>query len=154
MAFVATLEIIPRKGLNKLRFGATMLEAEKYFGKPEAIEHINDIEDYKSIVWHYWQFGFSLFFDENLQSTFSCVEVDKVDTLLWKQPVFKMNERSIVKLFKENNYTQLDIEEHEWGERRVSFDDALVDLYFEKGKLISINHCAPSESKKILILPN
>lgn len=154
MVFTGTLEIKPRQGLSQLRFGVTRSEAEKYFGKPEDIEHIDDIKDYKSIVWHYWKYGFSLFFDDRLQNTFSCVEIDEGDALLWGLPVFKMTEKKIIKLFKAKNFTEIDAEEHEWGEKRISFDDAIVDLYFEKEKLKSINYCAPPNIQDVLLFPN
>jgi hypothetical protein len=154
MSFTSILEIKPKQGLSKLNFGATMVEAEKYFGKPEAVENIDDIEDYKSIVWHYWQQGFSLFFDDSHHNTFSCVELDESDCVLWGEPIFKLNEKKIIELFNDNNFTDIDAEDHEWGEKRISFDDAVVDLYFEKGKLMSVNYCAPHSDKKVLIFPN
>lgn len=154
MVFTGVLEIKPRQGLSQLRFGVTMAETEKYFGKPDAIEKIDEIKEYKSIVWHYWKQGFSLFFDDRMKNTFSCVELDEGNALLWGQEIFKMSEKKIVKFFKEKNFTEVDIEDHEWGEKRVSFDDALVDLYFEKGSLKSVNYCAPHDLQNILLLPN
>jgi hypothetical protein len=154
MVFSGVLEIKPKQGLSKLRFGATMVETEVYFGKPDAIEHIDDIEEYKSTVWHYWTKGFSLFFDDAFQNKFSCVELDDEHSLLWDQGVFKMKEKEIIKLFRERGFTEIDMEEHEWGERRVSLDDAMVDLYFENEILMSVNYCVHRDYENILILPN
>ena len=148
------IEVKPRFGLNNLRFGATMVEAEAHFGKPQAVEHIDDIEAYKSIVWHYFDYGFSLFFDDNYRNTFSCVELDAEHTLLWSNYIFKMSEKQIVTLFNENGYSNCDTEEHAWGERRVSFDDAMVDLYFDKKKLVSINCAIPFDFDNEYFLPN
>ncbi len=154
MDYTGALEIIPRQGVCKLRFGATMMDAQRYFGKPESVEHIDDIEEYKSIVWHYWQKGFSLFFDDAQQNTFSCVELDDSRTILWNQELFKLGEKEIIKLFKERGFIAIDTEEHEWGEKRVSFDDAMVDLYFEGEVLTSVNCCIPNEIENVLLLPN
>ncbi len=154
MVFTGILEVKPKQGLSGLCFGSTMTEAERYFGKPEAVEHIDELEEYKSIVWHYWEKGFSLFFDDSFQNTFSCVELNDERTLLWDQKIFKMNEKQIVSLFKERGYVEIDQEEHEWGERRVSLDDAKVDLYFENEMLMSVNYCIPPAFENILILPN
>lgn len=154
MTFSGILEIKPRQGLSGLPFGATMTEAEKYFGKPESIENIDDIEEYKSTVWHYWDKGFSLFFDDRQQKTFSCVELDEQKSLLWNKPVFAMDEVEIIKLFKSKGFKEIDMEDHEWGEKRISFDDAIVDLYFEKESLISVNYCIPHNAKNVLMFPN
>ena len=64
-----------------------------------------------------------------------------------------MNEIEIIKLFKENNFEVTDSEKHEWGEKRVSFDEALVDLYFENGKLQSINFGKVADNQSFF-LPN
>ena len=154
MVFKGILEIKPRYGLSDLRFGATMVEAQKYFGKPESVENIDEIEEYKSIVWHYLKHGFSLFFDDSLHNTFSCVELDEESSLLWDTHIFKMSEKEIIKLFKEKGFKEMETEEHEWGERRVSFDDAILDLYFEKDKLVSVNYCIPQENKNLKIFSN
>jgi len=154
MVYKGALIVKPRQGLCDLRFGASMPQAEMYFGKPEAIEHIDEIEEYKSIVWHYWKRGFSLFFDDSFRNTFSCVELDDQQTLLWSREVFKMDENEIVKLFKTQGYVDVDREEHKWGEKRVSLDDAMVDLYFENEVLISINYCVTQDFENILLLPN
>ena len=45
-------------------------------------------------------------------------------------------------------------EQHDWGEKRLSFDEAHIDFYFEKNKLISINYCKPIKDSHILILQN
>lgn len=148
------LEIKPKIGLGKLRFGATMAEAEKYFGTPEEVEKVEGEGDYKTTVWHFWDKGFSLFFDEHQKNTFTCVEIDNEDATLWGKNVFSMTEQELVELLKSKGYSEIDTEEHEWGEKRVSFDDALVDLYFEDGEPVSINYGVFPDDNKILILPN
>ncbi len=154
MVYKGILDVRPKQGLCELRFGATMQEAESYFGKPEAVEHIDEIEQYRSIVWHYWKRGFSLFFDDTHKNTFSCVELDDERALLWANEVFKMDETQILKLFQEKGFLEVDREEHKWGEKRVSLDDAMVDLYFENESLVSINYCIPHNFDTVLILPN
>lgn len=154
MEFTGILELKPMQGLNMLHFGATMVEAERYFGKPDSIENIDELEDYKSIVWHYIERGFSLFFDDRNHNTFSCVEVDDDKSILWGKPVFKLSEKEIKNMFRDKNFVKIDLEDHEWGERRISFDDAMVDLYFEKEQLVSFNFCVPRKVNELLIFPN
>ncbi len=70
------LEIKTCIGLSDLAFGATTTEAQNVFGKAEETELLDDIESFQSTVWHYWDQGFSLFFDEGQDQLFCCVEID------------------------------------------------------------------------------
>lgn len=149
-----TLEIKPGIGLCSLLFGATMTESEAVFGKPEEIQLIDDIEEFKTTVWHYWDNGFTLFFDEQNHQRFHCVEIDNDQTLLWGKTLFELKEKQIIELFKANNITQFESEQHEWGEKRLSFDQAHIDFYFERNKLVSINFCKPIIDSELLILKN
>ncbi|MDQ3048080.1 MAG: hypothetical protein M3R27_11065 [Bacteroidota bacterium] len=151
---IAELEIKPCIGLASLLFGATMKEAEKEFGKAEEIEQMDDIEECEAIVWHYWNDGFSLFFDHEGSQTFNCVEIDNLHTQLWGVEVFKLKEKQIIELFRKKGITSYETELHDWGEKRLSFDTANIDFYFEKNKLISINYGKPSSDQPLLILLN
>jgi hypothetical protein len=139
------------KGLGKLKFGAPATEALAIFGQPDETEELLDeLMNEKSLAYHYWDRGFSLFFKNDEQKTFSCAEVDDDETILFGKKVFELNEQQIIDLFKENGYALSETENHSWGEKRLSFDEAFADLYFERGKLISINYCVsdyPSEIK-------
>jgi hypothetical protein len=131
-----------------------MSEIEKILGKPEETEVLDDLDDCQSIVWHYWEQGFSLFFDENNNQLFGCVEIDNEETLLWGKKVFSMSEKEIIELFKSKSYSLYETEVHEWGEKRLSFDAANIDFYFEKNKLTSINYGKSLIDPHLLILPN
>ena len=151
---ITEINLIPLKGVNQLLFGATMLEAEALFGPPSDIETLDEIPEYKSIVWHYWQKGFSLFFDDNERNTFSCVEVDGHHAKLWGKNPFTLNEKQLLALFAEKGFTEIDAEDQAWGERRVSVDDATVDMYFDKGQLTSISCAIAPHIPNELMLPN
>lgn len=146
-------EIKPVLGLSDLLFGASMLDAEKAFGKAEESEFLDDIEDCQSTVWHYWEMGFSLFFDEKKEQIFCCVEIDNNEVVLWGQKIFDLSEKHIIDLFKSKGISEFETELHEWGEKRLSFDEVNIDFYFEKNKLSSINY-GKSEMDLPLILPN
>lgn len=148
------LDIKPGIGLSGLLFGATMSDAEKRFGKAEEVELLDDIDDCQATVWHYWASGFTLFFDEQNQQYFNCAEIDNPQTLLWGQAIFNLNEEQIIDLFKSKGIKSYETEVHEWGESRLSFDDANIDFYFEKNKLCSINYGHASQNPNSLILPN
>jgi hypothetical protein len=59
--------------------------------------------------------------------------------MLFGVKIFNYSEKDVIDIFKKNGFPLTDSEVHEWGEKRISFDDAMVDIYFEKGKMRSIN---------------
>lgn len=148
------MDIKPKIGLGNLLFGSTMTQVKATLGEPEETEHITEEEGFHTEVWHYWEAGVSVFFDEDDNKLFSCAEVDNEEALLWGKPVFEMTEGEIIYLFKQHGFAEYDAEDHPWGEKRVSFDDILVDLYFEKNKLVSINFGAIIDSGQIIFWPN
>lgn len=148
------LEIKLGIGLSELQFGTTMAEAEKIFGKAEEIEFLDGIDDCNAIVWHYWKNGFTLFFDENNLKNFNCAEIDNSKAKLWGQEIFNLDEKQIIELFKSKGLILFEMELHEWGENRLSFDDATIDFYFEKNKLCSVNYGKSTQHSSLLILPN
>ncbi|MFN7013538.1 MAG: hypothetical protein ACK4ON_04605, partial [Bacteroidia bacterium] len=109
-----------------------------------------------SLIWQYWDWGLTIFFDEMDNSIFASVEIENPDALIFGIKIFELSEKEAIALFKANEFTELDIEDHDWGERRVSFDDAMVDLYYENGRLNCINLSTDITTQNItpLILPN
>ncbi|MCC6370301.1 MAG: hypothetical protein IT236_04775 [Bacteroidia bacterium] len=148
-------EIKLLKGFSSLAFGASKENAVLLFGEPEETQNIDDeILNNHSLVYHYWDQGYSLFFDLNKNSTFCSVEIDNKDTLLFNTKIFTLKEKEIVALMKENGYALTDTEVHQWGERRVSFDDACLDCYFENHKLVSVNFGILDEKPEFKYFPN
>ena len=148
-------EIFPKLGLNLLKFGTSIEQAKSVFGEPEEQEEIkNEINNSGSLVYHYWEQGFSLFFNSNSNLTFTCAEIDNSNTLLFGQRIFEMDQAQIIELFEQNNFPLSETEDHEWGEQRVSFDEALVDLYFENDALRSINFGLYTEESTFFYYPN
>ena len=150
-----SLEIKPLESFGGVTFGMSMEEVECFFGKPAEVEKMgSEAEAYQSVVWHYWEEGFSLFFDDIDQKHFTCVELDNPEAILWGEKIFLMKEEDLVSLFKKHGCEKLEIEEEEWGERRIGFDDLLVDLYFEEDQLVAVNFGVFIEEKKFVIFPN
>ena len=147
------IEIKPHEGLSGLRFGSVMDDAEKIWGKPEETENLESESGEKSVVWHYWQKGISLFFEAN-SGVFNCVEIDNEEAVLWGEKIFEINEEEIVELFHKKGIEVSETEDHDWGEKRISFDVLLMDLYFENDLLISVSYCGQHPENEILILPN
>lgn len=134
-------------GFGGLRFGASEKEVERVFGQPEESEVLEALDESRSLVWHYWSKGFSVFFDQESGGRFCSVEADRsVNLRFWGKNIFETGEKEIKALLKEQGYKDMDEENHEWGEKRLSFDDAMVDFYFEKGILVSVNFGVMSTS--------
>lgn len=146
--------INPCIGLSALKFGASTTDAEKLFGKALEVQVIDDTEEFKTTVWHYWDNGFSLFFDEQNNQLFNCVEINNIVSRLWGQTIFDFKENHIIELFKSKGILHFETEQHDWGEKRLSFDKANIDFYFDKNKLISINYCTLTQNSQLLILQN
>ncbi|MCF8331572.1 MAG: hypothetical protein K9H84_03885 [Bacteroidales bacterium] len=135
-----TLEIRPGKGFGELDFTASDQQVLDYLGDPDTTEVVDDEEDSMStILWDYIDKGFSLFFEGDNTARFAACETDNPETSLFGQKIFELTEDEIIDLMKENNYKNIDTDNEIWGERRVSFDDALIDFYFKNDRLISVN---------------
>ncbi len=143
------------KGFCTLNFGVTAVDAELVFGKPEEIQVLDDtILETSCTVYHYWESGFSLFFDNKNSMKFGSVEVDNKDTLLFSKKIFSLSEQQLIDLMKEHNFTITDTEKQDWGEKRLSFDEAGLDCYFENGKMSSVNFGVIDELNNFEFLPN
>ncbi len=148
-------EIKPLTGFSALDFWLLPKDAEALFGKPEETQTLtDDIFDTESYVMHYWEQGFSLFFDNRKGQCFSSVEVDNCDTLLFGARVFSLNEKDLTALMVQNGHKLSDAESHDWGEKRLSFDTAGIDFYFENNKLQSINFGVVDEEANFQYFPN
>jgi hypothetical protein len=147
------LEIKPMKGLGDLKFGMTTEEVEKLIGPAEEVEDIDENE-VKTKIWHYWQKGVSLFFDQENSFRLSSIEVDNTNATIWGKKVFEMTEKDLTELFKSNGFNEIDAELQEWGEKRVSFDDAMFDFYFEEDELVSVNYSVLLNEHEMAVWPN
>lgn len=131
------LEIKTKEGLGDLRFHMPVEEIITVLGNADEVEEIDNAADEPTTVLHYNELGITLFCeDEN--PMLACIDVDNEDCTLFGKKVFDMTERDIVKLMVSNNYTEQDADEEDWGERRISFPEANIDFYFDKGELTSI----------------
>ncbi len=143
------------KGFADFNFGENIAKAELVFGKPEETQVLtDDILETSCTVLHYWDQGFSLFFDNKNMKKFSSAEIDNEETTLFGELIFSLKENQLIALMNKNGYILSDTEQQEWGERRISFDEAGLDCYYENGRLASINFGVIDDINNFVFLPN
>jgi hypothetical protein len=137
---IKVTEIKPLIGFGDLTFGASPSDVESIFGEPEEIEDLpGEADESDAEVWNYWEDGHTVFFEKDLGGRCTSFETDNNNSVLFGSHVFDLNEKELIQLMEKNGYKEIDIEDEEWGERRVSFSDAVMDFYFENDKLISVS---------------
>jgi len=134
------LNIRPLAGLGALNFGMSMQDIVDILGQPDDSEVLSDGEDeVETLIWNYWKRGISLFIEGAENSVLSNFETDNTDAILFGKKVFELDEDEITALMKENGFSTCDIDVETWGEKRLSFEDAQIDFYFDKGTLVTVN---------------
>ncbi|MCC9165369.1 hypothetical protein [Pontibacter harenae] len=127
------------KGLGKIKFGLTRDEVEELLGEPEEVEESEEDDEFEHQAWNYWEDGYSLYFDKEDDYRLSCIETANREVQIWGERVFEMSKEQVQKLFEDNNITDVEEEEMETGETRISYEREMVDLYFDEDQLIAIN---------------
>lgn len=134
------LAIRPLAGFGDINFGASMSEVIEAFGQPEGSEVLSDgEEEVETLVWNYWKQGFSLFIEGTENSVLSNFETENPDATLFDEKVFDLNEKQVIELMKLNGFELSETEVEEWGEKRLSFEEAQIDFYFNNDDLTTVN---------------
>lgn len=134
-------EIKPLEGCNWFAFGINAEEATAILGEPDEKDEMHE-DDISSSIWYYDEKGLTLFFDEMEEDeiVLSGMEVEDPSALLYGKKVFEMDEAKIRAFVKEKSFGAEEVEAEEWGEKRLTYEDKLVDFYFdEAGALASIS---------------
>lgn len=127
--------------MDDLHFGSSLEKAEEVLGAPSETESLEKEPDdeTETLLYYYFELGVTLFFEGDDSMTLTCIETDNQTVTLFGKRIFEMDENQVIALLKENGYSELYMELEVWGEKRVSFDDALIDFYFENGKMVTVN---------------
>ncbi len=134
-----TLEIKPKEGLGELKFGETSEMLISVLGEAEEMEDIEDEDEFNTVILNYWDKGISAFFEGKENSVLSCFEVDNPETSLFGEKVFELSESEIIDLMKKNGYSDIDTDIEENGEKRLSFEDGMIDFFFDDDSLLAVN---------------
>ena len=131
------MEILIKQGLDELKFNMPIEEAVSLLGLANEVENIDNAADESTTVLRYTELGLTLFF-EGENPTLACIDIANEDCTLFGKKPFNLDERQLVQLMVKNKYTEQDVDEEDWGERRVSFPEGNIDFYFDEGELVSI----------------
>jgi len=133
-----TLEIKPKQGLGELRFGEIPENVAKLIGEPGSVEEITTDDDLKTTILTF-ENGITIFLEGLVEPVVSNFDIDNHESTLFGKKVFEMQEKAIIELMASNGYTVIEKEEEEWGETRLTFEDALLDFYFEDGNVVAVS---------------
>ena len=136
---IETPELKLGTGIGNLKFGSSLEDVEKQLGEPEEIEESDENDEFEHQAWHYYEDGFSLYFDQEDDYRLSCIETVNPEVTLFGKKLFDLNVNQIKELFASKGYKDLDTENLPTGEIRLSYEKEMIDLYFESDKLIAVN---------------
>ena len=132
--------IMPLKGYGEIPFGMTLDDAVKKLGMPDFYEELSDMEETgnRSIYYEYDELETNIYFEGVTKSVVACFETENMEATLYGEPVFDLTKEAIIDLMKKQGFKELE-EETEDDELRVSFEDALVDFFFDEEGLTAIS---------------
>lgn len=133
-----TLEIKPKVGLGDLKFGEIPENVTKIVGEPAEAEEITSDDDLKTTILTF-EDGVTIFLEGLVEPVVSNFDLDNRNATLFGEKVFELKEDAIISLMEAHGFKEIEKEEEEWGETRITFEDALLDCYFEKGDLVAIS---------------
>ena len=132
--------INPLKGYGEIPFGMTLDDTVKILEMPDFYEELSDMEETgnRSIYYEYDGIQTNIYFEGITKSVVACFETENKEATLLGKKVFELKKDEVVKLMKDNGFKDLE-EETEDGELRVSFEDALIDFFFEDGAMTAVS---------------
>lgn len=140
-----TLEIKPKVGLGELNFGDSSEKLISILGEAEELDDIEDEDEFNTVILKYKDKGIYVFFEGVEKSVISCFELDKTpEATLYGKKVFDLKEEVVVELMEANGFGNPEYETEEnteakFPEKRLSFEDAMIDFFFEQGEMKAIN---------------
>ena len=132
--------IEPLKGYGEIPFGMTLDEAVKMLGMPNFYEELNDMEETenRSIYYEYDDLQTNIYFEGITKSVVACFETENENATLYGKKVFDLDQNAVIEMMKAKGFIELE-QETEDGELRISFEDALIDFFFDEGGMTAVS---------------
>jgi hypothetical protein len=130
------INILPGSGLEALPFGKSQQDCINLLGQADKDQILEEpILQTKHLVLHYHTLDLSLYFDLNKASILCSFECSNPSATINNTPVFTMDEKALAAFMKSCGYSLSETEQTTWGEKRLGFDEAGIDAFFEHKKL-------------------
>lgn len=132
--------IEPLKGFGQIPFGMSLDEAVRLLGAPNFYEELNDMEETgnRSIFYEYDDLETNIYFEGITRSVAACFETENGESVLYGTKVFELSRAEVIELMRENGFNELD-EDDEDGEHRISFEDAMIDFFFDGDTMTAVS---------------
>lgn len=130
-------DIIIKQGYGEIRFDMPVEEVVSIMGQPTEVETIDNAADETTTVLHYDDLCTLFFEGEN--PTLACIDITDEDAKLFGKEIFGLNEKEITALMSQNGFSDVDTENEEWGERRITFGNGNIDFFLEDDELMSVS---------------
>ena len=132
--------IKPLEGFGEIPFGMTLDETVKMLNMPDFYEELSDMEETgnRSIFYEYDELETNIYFEGVTKSVVACFETENMEATLYGEPVFDLSKEEVVDLMKAHGFKELE-EETEDEELRVSFEDAMIDFFFDEDGLTAVS---------------
>lgn len=132
--------IEPLKGFGEIPFGMSLDDAVKVLGNPNFYEELSDMEETgnRSIFYEYDDIDTNIYFEGITKSVVACFETENEESVLYGTKVFGLSRAEVIVLMQENGFKELE-EEDEDGEHRVSFEDAMIDFFFDGNEMTAVS---------------
>ncbi len=132
--------IEPLKGYGEIPFGMTLDEAVKMLGMPNFYEELNDMEETenRSIYYEYDDLQTNIYFEGITKSVVACFETENENAMLYGKKVFDLDQKTVIEMMKAKGFNELE-QETEDGELRISFEDALIDFFFDEEGMTAVS---------------
>ena len=132
--------IKPLEGFGEIPFGMTLDETVKMLNMPDFYEELSEMEETgnRSIFYEYDELETNIYFEGVTKSVVACFETENEEATLFGENVFDLDKEAIIGLMKANGFKELE-EETEDDELRVSFEDGMIDFFFEDDMLMAVS---------------
>ena len=132
--------IEPLKGFGDIPFGMALDDAVKKLGSPNFYEELSDMEETgnRSIFYEYDEIDTNIYFEGITKSVVACFETENEDAVLYGTKVLELSRAEVIVLMQDNGFKELE-EDDEDGEHRVSFEDAMIDFFFDGDKMTAVS---------------
>ena len=132
--------IEPLKGFGEIPFGMAIDDAVKKLGNPDFYEELSDMEETgnRSIFYEYDELETNIYFEGITKSVVACFETENKDAVLYGTKVFELSRAEVTVLMQDNGFKELENEDED-GEHRVSFEDGLIDFFFDGDKMTAVS---------------